>query len=158
MTTPLKLAGAVAAAVFVLDQATKVLALDRLSETVRVPVLPSFDLTLAWNYGVSFGMFGSGGTPPWVFVLVSLAICSFLIWQLKRTEERIAIIGYGLIIGGAIGNVVDRLIHGAVVDFLLLYWDRYYWPVFNIADVAITCGVGLILIDSLWPKRASTTS
>jgi signal peptidase II len=65
--------------------------------------------------------------------------------------------GFGLIIGGALGNVIDRAIYGAVIDFILLSWKSWSWPVFNLADMAISCGVGLIIIDSLWPGRRSTT-
>lgn len=151
--------GLVAAAlVLAVDQATKQIALDLFQPRARVPVLPVLDLTLAWNRGVSFGMFGGGGVPAWVFVLVSLAISGVLFWQMARSETWLAKVGFGLIVGGAIGNVIDRLIYGAVVDFILLYWRDWSWPVFNVADTAITFGVALILIDSLWPRSASTTS
>lgn len=149
---------AIAGAALVLDQASKQAALATLSETTRIKVLPFFDLTLAWNRGVSFGMFGSGGVPPWAFILISLAISGFLAWLMWRADNRLLALGYGLIVGGAIGNVIDRAIYGAVIDFLLAYWGRWSFPVFNIADTAITFGVILILIDSLWPGRSSTTS
>ena len=151
--------GLIAAALaLAVDQATKQIALDLFQPHARVPVLPVLDLTLAWNRGVSFGMFGGGGVPAWAFILVSLAISAVLFWQMARSETWLAKVGFGLIVGGAIGNVIDRLIYGAVVDFILLYWREWSWPVFNVADTAITCGVALILIDSLWPRSASTTS
>jgi len=151
--------GLIAAALaLAVDQATKQIALDLFQPHMRVPVLPVLDLTLAWNRGVSFGMFGGGGVPAWAFILVSLAISAVLFWQMARSETWLAKVGFGLIVGGAIGNVIDRLIYGAVVDFILLYWREWSWPVFNVADTAITCGVALILIDSLWPRSASTTS
>jgi signal peptidase II len=93
-----------------------------------------------------------------VFIAVSLAISGFLAWQTLKAETRMAMFGYAFIVGGALGNVIDRAIYGAVIDFILLYWRQWSWPVFNVADMAITFGVGLILIDSLWPRRASTTS
>ena len=148
----------VIAAALVLDQASKQVALATLSPAASVQVLPVFDLTLVWNYGVSFGMFGAGGVPALAFVAVSLAISAFLLWQMWREESRLALVGYALVVGGALGNVVDRLVHGAVVDFLLLYYRDWAWPVFNVADICITFGVGLIVIDSLWPRRASTKS
>ena len=113
---------------------------------------------MAWNRGVSFGMFGDGGVPAWALALVSLASAGFLAWQMLRSTSRKGVIGFALIIGGALGNVIDRGAYGAVVDFILLHYERYSWPIFNIADTAITIGVFLILIDSLWSKSASTTS
>ncbi|MGZ0188027.1 MAG: signal peptidase II [Alphaproteobacteria bacterium] len=145
-------------AAILLDQATKQLALATFSPIAPISVLPFLDLTLAWNRGVSFGMFGGGGVPVIVFIAVSLAISGFLAWQMVKAETRISMFGYAFIVGGALGNVIDRAIYGAVIDFVLLYWRQWSWPVFNIADMAITLGVVLILIDSLWPRRASTTS
>lgn len=147
-----------AVAAILLDQASKQAALAYLSPTDRIPVLPIFDLTLAWNRGVSFGMFGGGGVPPWAFILVSLGISAFLALLMWRAENRVAALGYGLIVGGALGNVIDRSIYGAVIDFALLHWRGWSFPVFNVADTAITFGVLLIVIDSLWPRSSSTTS
>ena len=78
-----------------------------------------------------------------------------MIWQ---AETRGQALGYAAIVGGAIGNVIDRGIHGAVVDFVLAYWGAWRFPVFNLADTAITLGVMIIIMDSLWPSRASTTA
>ena len=142
----------------IVDQATKQVALAYFKTHDAVTVLPFLDFTLAWNRGVSFGMFGDGGVPAWVLALVSLAIAGFLTWQMLRSTSRTGVIGFALIIGGALGNVIDRGVYGAVVDFILLHYERYSWSVFNIADTAITIGVVLILIDSLWSKPASTTS
>jgi signal peptidase II len=88
--------------------------------------------------------------------LIAVLISAFLVWQLWNSTSLLVGLAFGLIIGGAIGNVIDRAIYGAVVDFILLSWKSWSWPVFNVADSAITCGVGLILIDSLWPDRRST--
>lgn len=152
-------AGIVAAlAAILLDQATKQMALALFSPADPVDVLPILQFTLAWNRGVSFGMFGGGGVPPWGFIAISIAISAFLAWQVWKAETRLAALGYALIVGGALGNVVDRAIYGAVIDFILLYWRDWHWPVFNVADMAITFGVGAVIIDSLWPRRTSTTS
>ncbi len=153
-----RLGAAAIGVVLILDQASKQVALDAFTPIDRVALLPFLDLTLAWNRGVSFGMFGSGAAPPIVFVLVAVAISAFLVWQMLKAETRLAALGYALIVGGAVGNVVDRAIYGAVIDFILLYWRDWSWPVFNVADMAITFGVCLILADSLWPKRDSPTS
>lgn len=153
-----KLALTVAILVLILDQATKQWALGRFNIGERMEVLPILDFTLAWNRGVSFGFFGGGGIPPWAFMLVALAIAGFLGWLAWQSESRMQAWGYGAIIGGAIGNVIDRGLYGAVVDFILAHWGDWYFPVFNIADTAITLGVIFVIIDSLWPGKASTTS
>lgn len=155
---PRRLGLAGAALALVLDQVTKQAALDLFSPAARVEVLPVLDFTLAWNRGVSFGFFGSGGVPPWTFILISIGIVGFLAVLMWREASQFGALGYGLIVGGALGNVVDRAIYGAVVDFILAHWGEWSFPVFNVADTAITLGVVLILIDSLWPRGSSTTS
>ena len=143
-------------ATIVLDQLTKYLALEGISPLEPINVLPFLDLKLTWNQGVSFGIFGGGSVPPFALILVALLISIFLIWQLWNSKKLILGLGFGLIIGGAVGNVIDRAIYGAVIDFILLSWRSWSWPVFNVADMAISCGVGLIIIDSLWQGRRST--
>lgn len=142
----------------VMDQVSKQAALGYFSDHPAITVLPILNLTLAWNKGVSFGMFGGGGVSPWVFVLISLAIAGFLGWQMVRSTTRLSLYGFAFIIGGALGNIIDRAVYSAVIDFIQLHWRQHAFPVFNIADTAITLGVCLILIDSLWSKPTSTTS
>jgi signal peptidase II len=144
-------------ATIVLDQLTKYLALEGISAAEPINIFPFLDLKLTWNQGVSFGIFGGGSVPPFVLILIAILISMFLIWQLWNSKKLILGMGFGLIIGGALGNVIDRAIYGAVIDFILLSWKSWSWPVFNLADMAISCGVGLIIIDSLWPGRRSTT-
>lgn len=144
-------------ATIVLDQLTKYLALEGISAAEPINIFPFLDLKLTWNQGVSFGIFGGGSVPPFVLILIAILISMFLIWQLWNSKKLILGMGFGLIIGGALGNVIDRAIYGAVIDFILLSWKSWSWPVFNVADMAISCGVGLIIIDSLWPGRRSTT-
>ena len=144
-------------ATIVLDQLTKYLALEGISAAEPISIFPLLDLKLTWNQGVSFGIFGGGSVPPFVLILIAILISMFLIWQLWNSKKLILGMGFGLIIGGALGNVIDRAIYGAVIDFILLSWKSWSWPVFNLADMAISCGVGLIIIDSLWPGRRSTT-
>jgi signal peptidase II len=144
-------------ATIVLDQLTKYLALEGISAAEPINIFPFLDLKLTWNQGVSFGIFGGGSVPPFVLILIAILISMFLIWQLWNSKKLILGMGFGLIIGGALGNVIDRAIYGAVIDFVLLSWKSWSWPVFNVADMAISCGVGLIIIDSLWPGRRSTT-
>jgi len=143
-------------ATIVLDQATKYWALEQLTPPNMINVFPFMDFILAWNEGISFGFLRGGVVPPSAFILIAVLISAFLLWQLWNSTSLVVGLAFGLIIGGAIGNVIDRAIYGAVVDFILLSWKSWSWPVFNVADSAITCGVGLILIDSLWPDRRST--
>lgn len=144
---------AVAGLVFVLDQISKWLILDMFANDPRgVAVLPFFNLVLAWNRGVSFGMFGGGTVPAWGLAVVSFAICGVLLVWMIRAVRRWTTVSLGLVIGGAIGNVVDRFMHGAVVDFLDFHVAGTHWPAFNVADSAITVGVVLLVVESLFSR------
>lgn len=114
----------------------------------RIPVFPFFDIVMVWNRGVSYGLFQAEGLWGTVALTVfSLAAVAALSWWLKSAETRILGLGLGLIIGGALGNVVDRVIYGAVADFFHFYAFGRDWYVFNIADAAITVGVIALLVD-----------
>ena len=153
--TPLR-AGIVAALVaLVLDQATKLwlLFVFELGRRGAVQVTPFFDLVLAWNTGISYGWFQQDG-PIGAAILLGfkvIAVIALAIWM-ARSKTRLATIGLGLIIGGAIGNAIDRAAYGAVVDFALFHiqWGgkTLNWYVFNIADAAIVVGVAALLYDS----------
>lgn len=148
----LRLGLALAAAVLALDQATKwwILEIIRLPEVGRVHVLPFMNLTMVWNRGVTFGLFASDAW--WhahALAAVALAIAGFLIAWLARAEDRWTVIALGLVLGGAIGNVIDRLRFGAVVDFVDLHAFGWHWYAFNVADSAIVCGVALLLAHAL---------
>jgi signal peptidase II len=115
-----------------------------------VPVLPFFNLVMVWNPGVSYGLFpahGPVGTA--LLALFSVAAVIGLGWWLWSVHRRPLAIGLGLVIGGAVGNLIDRLIYGRVADFFHFYFQGYDWYVFNIADCAITFGVGALLYDAL---------
>ncbi len=119
-----------------------------------IPVTPFFNLVLVWNRGVSFGILNQESTwIPWLLSAVAAAICAALLVWLRRAEGRWLAAALGLIIGGALGNLVDRLRFGAVVDFLDVHAGGYHWPAFNVADAAITVGVGILLIDALIAPR-----
>lgn len=155
MSPQMRLGAAIACTVLVLDQITKWLILAVVMNPPRtIGVLPFFDIVLVWNRGVSFGMFGNGVVPPWGLVLLSAAIVAVLLFWLRRAETRLSVISIGLVIGGAIGNVVDRFVYGAVLDFLDLHVGGYHWPAFNLADSGITVGICLLLAESLIPRRA----
>lgn len=152
--TPFKSGILIALGIICLDQLSKWWILTIvMSPPRRIPVTGFFDLVLVFNRGVSFGMFG--GAPSWVPValivfalLLSIALC---IWM-WRADTVLLGSALGLVVGGAIGNVIDRLIHGAVVDFLDFHVAGYHWPAFNIADSAITVGVAFLILDSLKSK------
>lgn len=109
-----------------------------------------FDFVLTWNRGVSFGLFNQDSSyNTWIFSSLALVMVGFLLFWLKKSENLWTRIAIGLIIGGALGNVVDRLRFGAVVDFLSFHLNQYYWPAFNVADAAISVGA-VIMIAEAW--------
>jgi signal peptidase II len=141
---------AFAALTFILDQALKwwLLAVLGLAQGMRVRVLPVLDLVLAWNRGISYSLFAADGM-RWVWILLSLAVAAWLWTWAARTPRPVTAAALGLIIGGALGNALDRLLHGAVFDFALFHWGALEWYVFNVADTAIVAGVALLLYESL---------
>ena len=113
-----------------------------------------FNIVLIYNRGMSFGLFnGGGGLNALLFSLVAAAIVTVLIYWLSRVESPLLAVAIGLIIGGAIGNVIDRIRFGAVVDFLDFHVGLWHWPAFNIADSAICVGVAVMLLDGLLLRR-----
>lgn len=145
--------GIAALIVLVLDQLSKhaVLAyFETVTGPAFVPVTPFFNLALVANHGVTFGMFSGGdGFQPWIFSGLALVIVAGLLYTLWRTVAWQRALAIGMIIGGAIGNLIDRLRFGSVVDFLDFYLGSWHWYVFNLADAAICVGVGLMLLDGL---------
>lgn len=151
--TKAKLISVIAAAV-VADQVTKATALSLLTQGTAVPVLPGFNLTLGFNEGASFGMMGGvmAGKPLLMAALTGALTLAFAVMAF-RAQHPLERIGYGLVVGGALGNIIDRLRQGAVTDFLDFYWRDWHWPTFNVADIAITLGAVLILAASLPLRR-----
>lgn len=138
-------------AIIIADQISKTLMVNWLDLYERVAVLPFFNLTLAHNTGAAFSFLaGAGGWQRWFFVALAVVISAVLVIWMKRlaATARLEAISLALIIGGAIGNVIDRLIYGYVIDFLDVYVGTYHWPAFNIADSAICIGAVLLIIDS----------
>ncbi len=139
------------------DQASKawILYVLDLPDLVTVKVLPFLDLTMVWNRGVTFGMFnGMGAVGPIVLTVVACGVVVALLMWLRKAENLLVAIALGAIAGGAVGNVIDRLRLGAVVDFLHAHALGLNFPyVFNVADSAICCGVAALLLDSLRPRR-----
>jgi signal peptidase II len=146
---------ALALGVVVLDQATKALVVAKIPLYRTIPVIPGFfDLTHLQNTGAAFGMFASAGSArPLVVTLLAVAVFGgVLAWSLtSSTEDRLLQGALGLIMGGAVGNLVDRVRFSAVTDFLRFYVDRWEWPSFNVADSAISVGVVLLAWD-IWRR------
>lgn len=138
--------------VVILDQVTKQIAENTLILHKPLAVFPGFNWTLMYNKGAAFSFLSqAGGWQRWFFIVLSSAISiALIIWlkQLKK-EQRILSAGIALILGGAIGNLIDRSLHGQVIDFIQVYYESFYFPAFNIADSAITLGAGLLIIDMI---------
>jgi signal peptidase II len=151
---------AVAAATAVLDQASKAALLWHFHEIGcsqhREIIASFFDLVLTCNSGISFGLMNRTGVNSLVFSLAAGVIIVVLVVWLRRVRTGFLALAIGLIIGGAIGNVIDRLRFGAVVDFLYFHAGAWYWPAFNLADSAICLGVAAMLLDGLLLRRATT--
>lgn len=143
-----------ALAIIVSDQITKAMILQKI-ETGHIAIAPFFNLVLTWNRGISFGIFNDGAAGPFVLVALSLIIAAgFAVW-LWRTDYKWLAVALGAVIGGALGNVIDRFRFGAVVDFLDFHAFGWHWPAFNIADSAICVGIAFAVLDGLFfePKR-----
>jgi signal peptidase II len=149
----------VALAALAADQASKwwiqgIVARDR-----PIEILPFFNLVYAENRGISFSLLHmDSAIGPYVLSALALAIVAGLLWWLRRVSRAWPATAGGLVMGGAVGNVIDRLAKGAVFDFLDVHVAGYHWPAFNLADSAITVGVAMLLIDGLFarPERAKT--
>jgi signal peptidase II len=152
-----KMCGLAAVAVL-LDQVTKFWVfrgvLEQESERV---ILPVFSLVKRYNTGISFSFLATDHAyGPWIFAALAAIIAFGLLIWLSQTAERLPAVGLALVVGGAIGNVIDRVREGAVMDFLLFHWHDLAWPAFNLADSFITVGVALLIFDGVFggKKRA----
>ncbi len=142
----------VAAIAFLIDQGHKwwMLEVFNIAERGLVTVTPFLDLVLLWNKGISYGLFPQDSTAGQLVLLaVKLVIVVVLLVWLTRATQALVAVAVGLVIGGALGNALDRIVHGAVADFFSFHAWGFHWYVFNLADVAIVAGVALLLYDSL---------
>ncbi len=151
------------AAVIVLDQLTKWWVLTSLPEYTAIPVIEGFwNWYRTYNTGAAFSFLSdAGGWQKYVFVVLAVAISGLLAWWLAQTRrgDWKSALPYSLVIGGALGNVIDRFLHGHVVDFIQWHWQEHYWPAFNVADSAIVVGaVGIALFGLLSPKPQPAAS
>lgn len=144
--------------IVLLDQASKWWILQNYQWGQYTPITSFFNIVRAHNTGAAFSFLADhGGWQQWLFVGIAAAVSFFIIWQLHRHgDQKLASFSFSSILGGAIGNVVDRLQHGYVVDYLDFYWNTAHFPAFNIADIAISIGVIGMLLSELvrWKKGA----
>ncbi len=147
----------IAGAVILGDQLSKWWVVAKLMPPPRgIEITPFFNLVMVWNKGVTFGMFDTASSwTRWGFTGLALAIVVALLLWLRKVERRWLTASIGLVIGGALGNVIDRVRYGAVADFLDFHIRGYHWPAFNVADSAIMVGVALLFIDALLGRKES---
>ena len=161
MRAPVRAGLLTALVILVVDQASKWLIMEQVFRRWPPPIelTEFFNLVMVWNRGVSFGMLASDSQATrWLLVAVALLITAGLGYWLARVERRLNALSIGLVIGGAIGNVVDRLRFGAVADFFDVHAFGYHWPAFNVADSAITVGVCLLLVDGLVERKETSAA
>ncbi|KTD22413.1 signal peptidase II [Legionella londiniensis] len=145
--------------IILLDQGSKHWALASLSPYQPEPVIPMLNLTLAYNTGAAFSFLSNAGVwHKWFFVLFSLGMSIFLtVWIIRSpSSAHLQLTALTLILGGALGNLVDRVVLGYVIDFIDVYYHHYHWPVFNLADCAISLGALLLFIDFLKNQAADS--
>lgn len=144
--------------VVVVDQYTKGLVVEHIELYQAVQVTSFINLTHVYNYGAAFSfLHDAGGWQRWFFTAIALVVVFLILWWLKQTTRQQVVLplGFCLIIGGAIGNAYDRVILGHVVDFLVIYYQDWSWPAFNVADSAICLGAVLLIVDMLKNKEQS---
>lgn len=145
-------------AVIVLDQFTKQLAENSLQLHETVGVLPFLNITLAYNTGAAFSFLSdASGWQRWFFTVLALCVSIFLVVWMHRLEsgQRHTAIALALILGGALGNVWDRIMLGYVIDFIDVFYSQWHWPAFNVADSAITIGAAILIVDALTGGRGN---
>ncbi|NOY66964.1 MAG: lipoprotein signal peptidase [Gammaproteobacteria bacterium] len=143
----------VALVVIILDQVSKQLAEYYLVYSVPIPVIPFFNWTLSYNAGAAFSFLNdAGGWQRWFFIVLALVVSVAIVMWIKKltSQDKWVAIALSLVLGGAIGNVIDRFLYGHVIDFLHVYYGQWSWPIFNIADSAISIGVAILLWDGFF--------
>ncbi len=147
--------------VVLLDQLTKYYVVSALAYDERIQVLPFFAWVRWHNEGAAFSFLaGAGGWQRYFFICLAIGFSAFIIYELKRLPKEDRLMGcvFGLILGGAIGNLIDRLTHGYVVDFILVHYNQYNFPAFNIADSALFCGAALWILLMIHEHRQGKTT
>ena len=142
------------ALIIVLDQASKLWITGHFAYGESLVVLSIFNLVLAHNTGAAFSFLSdAGGMQRWLFSIIAIVVSVWIVWLLRRhSAQTLFALALSLILGGALGNLIDRIAYGYVVDFLSFHWNEHYFPAFNVADSAITCGAFLMILDSFTGK------
>ncbi|MDG2480570.1 MAG: signal peptidase II [Alphaproteobacteria bacterium] len=148
----------IALVVFALDQVSKMVLIEFLNglnfEPIRITGF--FNIVMVWNRGVSFGLFGSGEEiTRWLLTVFAFAVSIGLVFLMRKQTKTLPVVALGLVIGGALGNAVDRIVYGAVADFFDVHVAGWNWPAFNIADSAITVGVIILVVDALLTPKST---
>ncbi len=143
------------ALVIVLDQISKLLIINKFSYLESIRIFDVFDLILMHNPGAAFNFLSNaGGLQRWLFTGIAVIASVSIVWLLrKHAGETLFALALSLILGGALGNLIDRVAYGYVIDFLLFHWNEHYFPAFNLADSAISCGAGLLIWESFMEKK-----
>lgn len=144
----------ISALVIVIDQATKRVVDTTMQLYQSIDLIPCFQLTYLRNEGAAFSFLsGAGGWQRWFFIGLAIIASVFICFWLKKLDrnQRWEAIAWSLVLGGALGNLIDRILYGYVIDFLDVYVGEWHWPAFNVADSAITVGVIMLLLDSFKP-------
>lgn len=151
--------------VVVLDQLSKWVVTSNMALGDHIPVWPIFSWVRWHNTGAAFSMLSDGGGwQRWFFVSLAIGFTAFIIYELRRLQigEKFMAFVYALILGGALGNMIDRLFQGYVVDFILFYYRDWYFPAFNVADIALSCGaalwIGYLVLESRRARRLEEVS
>jgi len=143
----------------ILDQVSKVWVSNSFSLYESISIMPMFNFTYVHNEGAAFSFLSdAGGWQRWFFTAIAVAISSLLVYWLRglHKAEKLLAVSYALVLAGAVGNLIDRVAYGYVIDFLDVYYQQYHWPAFNIADVAICIGAGLIIVEAFTTSSSST--
>ena len=149
----------IALAVLMADQITKLMILSTLTPGAYLPVMPGVNLVLTYNKGISFSLLDNlGSMGPWILTAAALIICAGIVWYMHREKNTWVQVGFALILGGALGNMIDRMRFGGVVDFIDVYYRAWHWPAFNIADMCIVIGVGWLILNFVLARRRCVRS
>jgi signal peptidase II len=151
---------AVALVVILLDQLSKAAISSHFNFNESLAVTPFFNLVLAHNMGAAFSFLNdAGGIQRWLFIAIAIVASVWIVWLLRKHQsQKLFCFALAFILGGALGNLIDRIAYGYVVDFLDFHWGSYHFAAFNLADSAITCGAGLLIWDSFKGKEHGTAA
>ena len=145
--------------VVVLDQVSKIVASNILEMHQPVPVFPGFNFTLMHNPGAAFSFLSeAGGWQRWFFTVIAIVVSMVIFFWIKKLSEteKLQAVALAMVLGGALGNVIDRILYGYVIDFIQWYYDTWYWPAFNVADSAISVGVVLLIVDAVRSSKKTS--